>query len=92
MELDNNDALVGMSVYIEENLSQISISDAAQDLIYYFDNGSGSSSIVGIAGEKFIEWMVCSETDTLIAILKNFIATGERLESLTWNWREESTW
>lgn len=30
MELDNNDALVGMSVYIEGNLSQISISDAAK--------------------------------------------------------------
>lgn len=92
IELDNNDVLVGMSVYVEGDLSQISISDEVHDLIYYFDNGSGNSSTVGIAGEEFYKWMVCSEIDTLIDVLKKFIATGERLVSPAWSWLKESTW
>ncbi len=92
IELDNHCEFIGMSVFVEENLSQICISDEAHDLIYYFDNCSGNSSTVGIAGYEFFEWMVCRKIDILIEILKEFIATGKKLESPLWSWREESTW
>lgn len=92
IEIDNNSELIGMSVFAEGNLSQISISDEANDVIYYFDNGSDSCATVGIAGDEFLEWMVCSEMDTCIAIFKEFITTGKMLASPTWSWRKESTW
>lgn len=92
IEIDNNSELIGMSVFVEGNLSQISVSDEANDVIYYFDNGSDDSSIVGIAGYEFYGWMVCSQMDAFIAIVKEFIATGKMLASSAWSWRKESTW
>lgn len=92
IELDNNCKLIGMSVFVQGNLSQISISDEAHDLIYYFDNGSSDHSIVGVSGYEFEQWMVCDQLDALIEILKKFIATGEMLESSRWSWLKESTW
>lgn len=92
IELDNNSELIGMSIFVEGNLSQISVSDENHDVIYYFDNGSDNGSIVGIAGYEFHGWMVCSQMDDLIDILKEFMATGKMLDSSTWIWRKESTW
>lgn len=92
IELDNSCEMIGMSVFVEGGLSQISISDEAHDFIYYYDNGTGDHSTVGIAGYEFDKWMVCDQNNVLIEILKEFITTGKRLESSMWSWREESTW
>ncbi len=87
IDIDNEQ--IGMAVFVEGDLSHISVADEWNDLAYYFNNGSGSMDVVGIAG---YEWMVCHQLDALIEIIKEFVATGKMLESPEWTWYKESTW
>ncbi len=90
--VENSTQLITMSIFAEGQQSQIGIVDEAHDVIYYYNNGSCDNTPTSIAGHEFKKWMVCSQIDILIAILKKFISTGEKLVNSAWNWCEESTW
>ncbi len=87
IEAGNQEEAYSMIVFLEGTNSRIGILDEEEETGYVYDNLQEDESEIGIAGYDFPKWSVCNDPSILIEILKEFIADGEMLSTVSW--REE---
>jgi len=84
IEVNNIIDHIGMSIVVDGQKSQIGIVDEMNDVVYYYSNGSQSQRNVDLGGYTFKEWMICTQPETMLSMLLEFIDSGKKLETVFW--------
>ena len=81
---ENKEHGLSISIFIDGTISHIEILDDAEETRYIYDNTQGDESDTGLGGYDFPKWSICDDLEMVVAILKKFVESGEKLSTVSW--------